>query len=321
MNHTLIAAFDTPASAVQARQGLLDAGFADTDIRVLSQDEAQAAASMPATGSHHEGGIKGFFNSLFGTDETHEDVGLYAEAVRRGGVVLSVNAADDAQMQRAEDILQRFGAVDIDERATQWRQEGWMGDTTAPGAATLGATDTASSRAATAAGASATDTRATIPVVQEELQVGKRAVRRGGLRVFSRVVETPVQETVNLREEHATIQRRAVDRPATEADLAAAVQSGTIEVRETVEEPVVAKSARVVEEIEVGKQVTERAETVRDTVRHTDVQVERLEGEHAMARPEATDATRTTSTSDRPGSRLSDTIERAIPGDSDRDGK
>jgi stress response protein YsnF len=51
-------------------------------------------------------------------------------------------------------------------------------------------------------------------------------------------------------------------------------KEGDIEIRERAEEAIVGKQARVVEEIEVGKQVTEREETVRDTVRRTDVDVQ-----------------------------------------------
>jgi stress response protein YsnF len=79
---------------------------------------------------------------------------------------------------------------------------------------------------------------------------------------------------VNLREEHVRVERRPVDRPASEADIRRAQQAGTIEVREKAEQPVVQKEARVVEEVRVGKEATERTETVRETVRKTDVQVE-----------------------------------------------
>ena len=115
---------------------------------------------------------------------------------------------------------------------------------------------------------------AAIPVVEEEIAVGKRDVERGGVRVRTEVEERPVQEQVNLREEHVRVERRPVDRPATEADINRAAQSGTIEVREKAEEAVVAKTARVVEEVVVGKEATQRTETVRDTVRRTDVEVE-----------------------------------------------
>lgn len=114
----------------------------------------------------------------------------------------------------------------------------------------------------------------TLPVVQEELQVGKREVQRGGVHVVTHVTETPVQESVRLREEHVTVERHPVDRLAAPGDTA--FQNGTFEVRQHAEVAVVQKEARVVEEVVIGKKTTEHVETVRDTVRRTDVIVEEL---------------------------------------------
>jgi uncharacterized protein (TIGR02271 family) len=119
--------------------------------------------------------------------------------------------------------------------------------------------------------------KAAIPVVREQVQVGKRLVERGGVRVFSRVVETPVNETVNLREEHVSVERRPVDQPINPADTTA-FKDKTIELRETAEEAVVQKSARVVEEVVVGKEVSQRQQQIKDTVRHTEVDVQPLTG-------------------------------------------
>lgn len=116
-----------------------------------------------------------------------------------------------------------------------------------------------------------TETATTIPVIEEELQVGKREVEKGGIRLRTRVVETPVSESINLREEKVTVNRTAVDRPANVSDL----QEGQIEVTERAEVPVVSKEARVVEEVSLNKEVTEREETVSDTVRKTEVDVDR----------------------------------------------
>ncbi len=116
-----------------------------------------------------------------------------------------------------------------------------------------------------------------IPVAEEELRVGKREVDRGGVRVNVDVEETPVEEQVNLREETVRVERRAVDRPVSDAD-AAAFQEGTFEVRETDEEAIVDKQARVVEEVVIDKEVEERTETIQDTVRRTDVNVEEISG-------------------------------------------
>lgn len=112
-----------------------------------------------------------------------------------------------------------------------------------------------------------------VPVIEEELQVGKREVNRGGVRVSSRLVEQPVEESVMLREEHVHVERYPVDRPLQPAALDA-FQSGTVELVETDEEAVVAKQARVIEEVVVSKAVTQRAEQIRETLRHTEVHVE-----------------------------------------------
>ena len=112
-----------------------------------------------------------------------------------------------------------------------------------------------------------------VQVVEERLNVGKRAVSRGKVRLHSYVVENQISENVTLRDETVTVDRRAVDRPV--ASLAAdAFQDRTIEMEEVDEEAVVGKSARVVEEIGIRKEVADRVETVRDTVRSTKVDIE-----------------------------------------------
>lgn len=115
-----------------------------------------------------------------------------------------------------------------------------------------------------------------IPIIEEELQVGKKVVETGGARIHSTIVETPVQETVNLREERVTVERTPVNRPATAADIDA-LGDKQIELKEHAEVPVVSKEARVVEEVSLGKEVQEREETIRDTVRKTEVDVENLD--------------------------------------------
>jgi hypothetical protein len=69
-----------------------------------------------------------------------------------------------------------------------------------------------------------------------------------------------------------------VDRPVSDADLAA-LQDGTFEVRARREEPIVEKQARIVEEVVVDKDVAERTETIHDTVRRTDINVEEIPGQ------------------------------------------
>ena len=125
--------------------------------------------------------------------------------------------------------------------------------------------------ARTSTAASGTDT---IKVMEERLRVGKREVAAGAVRVRSYVVERPVEEQVRLHEEHVHIERHPVDRAVTAADAAGAFQERTIEAQAKSEEAVVQKDVRVVEEIGLKKDVAERTETVRDTVRKTEVDVE-----------------------------------------------
>jgi uncharacterized protein (TIGR02271 family) len=128
----------------------------------------------------------------------------------------------------------------------------------------------------TAGGESSQEQSETIQEVEEELAVGKTKVATGGVRVTTSVRETPVEETVTLREEHVAAERKPADRKLSPEEAEAAFQDKTVEVLATGEEARVSKEARVVGEVAVGKTVAEREETVKDTVRRTEVEVEEL---------------------------------------------
>ncbi len=229
------------------------------------------------------GATVGLAGALVGAGVPHEDAELYNEGVRRGGNLLAVKAPDD-QAQRVAEILGDDGAVDIDERADLYRQEGFLPTQAPIQTNTAAAAPVAAVPAAvtnfSAAPASTTDLNTDgetkLNVTEENLVVGKREVERGAIRVYQHVTETPVTEQVTLHEEHINVERTPVNRPVTAAD--AAFKEGSFELRETAEEAVVAKEARVVEEVTIGKQATDRVETVHDTVRRTDVEVEELPG-------------------------------------------
>jgi uncharacterized protein (TIGR02271 family) len=212
-----------------------------------------AAALAGAGVGAAAGGIIGALVNI-GVPEEHAH--YYAEGVRRGGTLVTVHARTDDVADCAANVMRQHGAVDIDERAEHWKREGWKGrldqgaDTGAEGEV--------------------------LPVAREELVVGKRPVSHGGVRVYTQVVEKPVEQTVRLREEHVDVERRPVDRPLVSGEDA--FRERTIEVRETVEEPVVSKRAHVVEEVVVRKEALEHDETVRDTVRKTEVNVDRTPG-------------------------------------------
>lgn len=134
------------------------------------------------------------------------------------------------------------------------------------------ASDTAGLAGTAASDHAGKDSDGVISVVEENLRIGKREVGHGRVKIRSYVVETPVSEQVSLRSEQVTIDRQAVDRPLTGAEDLFAER--TIELDETSEEAVIAKEARVKEEISLNKTVENRTETVSDTVRHTEVEVD-----------------------------------------------
>ena len=149
---------------------------------------------------------------------------------------------------------------------------------------------------------SASGTEEVIPLAEEQLEVGKRMVDRGVTRVRRYVVERPVEQDVTLRGERVTIERR---RPIeTTRSPGRAFEERVVEVHETEEVPVVAKTARVVEEVAIRKEETERTETVRDTVRREDVEVSDEQGA-AGVRDKSDAAELTLHSARSPGSRRS----------------
>ncbi|PWC34650.1 hypothetical protein TSO352_24580 [Azospirillum sp. TSO35-2] len=237
----------------------------------------------------------------------HHDAQVYAEGVRRGGSLLKLRIDED-DVSRAMDVLERGNVVDVEERSTAYRNAGWTGfdetsdyydersadeerlrysvgqtsvntSMTDKSLADERLTDAATAMRDVNAETTRTGTvegEQQIPLVEEEVHIGKRTVERGGVRVRSYVVETPVEEQVRLRDETVTVERR----PGGTAEIPAdAFRERTIEVTETDEEAVVGKTAHVRETVVVRKDVEERAETVRDTVRRTEVEIDDARGE------------------------------------------
>jgi uncharacterized protein (TIGR02271 family) len=225
--------------------------------------------------------LGGLAGALVGAGIPEHDAHAYAEGVRRGGALVTVRATD-AEVDRIIDILDDEGTVDLDERQTAWRSEGWTGTTGSMAAGTSSGVMSgvgmsgSSSASAASTGRAAGERDQVIPIAEEELHVGKREVNRGRVRINSHIVERPVQEQVTLREENVHVERRAVE-GSTRTGVAGTdglFQERTIEMEEKREEAVVSKEARVKEELVIKKDVEQRTETVSDTVRSTEVTVE-----------------------------------------------
>ena len=247
MTRRVVALYHTHEQAEQARQSLLGAGFNNRDISL----SAQPAGTAKATDKTFWDSVRDFFGL--------EDASDYEEATRRGGTLVVADIPED-KVDQAVTVLKKHNPIDINRQVEEWARGGWQ-------------------RPARTAAGTRTETTAAqkgetvVPRVEEKLKVGKQREERGGVRVYSRVVEQPAQANVNLREEHVNVERRPVDRPAGPE----AFKERTIEATESHEVPVVTKEARVVEEVALHKDVTEHPQTVQDTVRKTEVEVEPLD--------------------------------------------
>jgi uncharacterized protein (TIGR02271 family) len=273
---TIVAVFDRYDAGRAAARDLIEMGVPREDVQVQSN----LATGAVGSGGHgiqraeHEGGVRGFFHRLFGGHEHRDE---YVETVRRGSTVVVVTVPQESR-DRVTEVLNQHDPIDIDRRVASYREQGWNSYNPGAPAYTQEEADLERKRFAESGEGP------TIPVVQEELVVGKRPVRRGGVRVYTQVVEETAEEPVTLREEHVRVHRRPVDREVT-PDEAARLKEQSIEVVETAEEPVVSKRIRVKEEVIVGKEVTSRTERVKDKVRRTKVNVEEIpEPDNAAAR-------------------------------------
>lgn len=257
----IVGFYRTRTEADQVRDELLSAGFDRDDITLYDR-----------TGKD-ESNLWEEIKSAFGF--AHEDdQRIYAEATRRGLAAVGLSLDHDDSAQQAIQIMQKHRPVDLDTEAGQWKAQGWT-DQQAQTTTRPATPQAQAARPAQSGG------KQVIPVVEEQVQVGKERVQQGGVRVYTRVTEKPVQEQVTLREERVNVERRRVDRPLTDADKP--FQERTVEVTQSAERPVVNKQARVVEEVVIGKDVQERTETVRDTARRTDVNVEKMGPDSELA--------------------------------------
>jgi len=239
---TLVCLFHHQDHAQAAISDLRQAGIAHSSISLIGGPNAPADALAKS--------------NLASLGMPDKDYNHLKDGVRDGGLVVAVSGIGK-NSDAVEDVFEKHSAHQIDEAQSTNRE--------AMAAAPL---------AAVPAVAESVDGQAAIPVIEEELVVGKRTVDQGGVRVYRRVVEIPVEESVTLREEHVVMERRPVDRAVNASDDAFA--NRTIELGETAEEAVTSKNARVVEEVLVGKTASQHVEKIHDTVRKTEVEVEEI---------------------------------------------
>ena len=285
---TIVGLFSDLASVRPLLDDLTDMGVSDTSIEVLS-NHGTLRDSPSRSASGEGGGIGGALRSAadkvgdaLGMDDDDEERGRfsggagidmatsleargipagdarqYAACVREGETLVAVTVEEE-DGDEVREAMEDAGALDLDERLAH-----------------LGSSATGSPAmhmAARERTALDESDEAAIPLASEEVSIGKREVERGRVTLRTHVVERPVEETVRLREEHVEIERRPASGDASASD---AFKERSVEVTERGEEAVVGKRAVVNEEVVVRKGVHERDETVRDTVRKTEVEIDR----------------------------------------------
>ena len=310
--HTITAFYESRDYADRAAEKLRQSGVSASDVTISPENARDEYGLYGSdTANTKKTGFWASLEDMFGGTEHHD---TYAEGVRRGHVLLTAHVADaqleraiaileehgSIDLDEHEETWRSEGwtgapASTSSSAATMATAGGAVGMAMAGKAAPTRVveTDTVTTRAPAVAPApvakapiamapkpvvsqpvvAGRGTEDVLQVVEERLNVGKRAVSRGKVRLHSYVVETAVSENVSLRDETVTIDRHAVDRPVA-AVGADAFQERTIEMEEIDEEAVMSKTARVVEEIGIRKDVSDRTETVRDTVRSTKVDIE-----------------------------------------------
>ena len=267
MTEHIVAVFNSESAADAAARDLEQADIPASAIRRYSP----AASDRYAGSSTSSGG--GFWAWLLGeepatgtTRSLYRDEEFYKRRAQAGESVLSVRVDDASRIHEVVSVLEAHHPIEIEENT---EETGVASGIAVPAEGVRGVGDPGADRS------SASSTEEVIPLAEENIEIGKRMVDRGATRVRRYVVERPVEREVTLHGERVTIERR---RPVETSAPGHAFEERTVEVRETEEVPVVEKTARVVEEVAVRKEATERIETVRDKVRREEVEVTEKDG-------------------------------------------
>ena len=278
-SETIVAVFDTLAHAQLAIADIEKAGIPTSSIHHFNEAAEAGDYDRPApvasdTTSHSHGG---FWSWL--TGEGGEDPAAHHEMLDRsmasGHTVVTV-VTDTTRADEVVSLLETHAPIGVDQHGGAYGAEGEMTSATAGSGMTTATTEsgmaTMAPTASRAPETAVSNGEQVISLSEETLEVGKREISRGTTRVRRFVVERPVEEQIRLRDERVSVFRRPVS--ASAAVDAGAFSEKIIEMTETDEEAVVGKTARVVEEVVVQKGVDERVETIKDTVRKEEVDIE-----------------------------------------------
>ena len=284
---TVIGLFDHADEAKRAYTALVADGYAKADLDILTNDDKNDVPKLDKMRSW----------------VPQPDLDIYLTGVHEGGTIITANVGDSA-VERAASILGSFHMVNIADRAgTLAKKATPLATVGAAAASAVGtaasAAQTATARAVGTAGSVASVAVApkqipvppktppkevaltdaarndnVLEVIEEDLVVGKEKVERGRMRIYNVVTEREVAQSVTLKDETVRVQRRPISR-AVEIDHDL-FKPRSFEMVEMDEIAQVKKTARVVEEVTLGKEVTDKIQTIKETLRRQDAQVEEI---------------------------------------------
>ena len=243
----VVTAYDSVDKAKNAMKVLQNAGYDVSDMSIIDRTALKS----------HETDHVGLWRRLFGENVWDHEAAVYGNTIDKGGAVLAARVPDD-QVARVMSLLDVHQPLDVYAAAAK------IGEKVPVEAKALVTPPIAKTEA---------KDPETLRLAEEQLNVGKRLFETGTTRIRRFVTERPVEEQVSLHEEHAEVVRKAISEPSYVADIDWSDKA--YEVTETAEQAVVSKSARVVEEVTLRKSGSDRVETVKDTVRRQQVEVEK----------------------------------------------
>jgi stress response protein YsnF len=243
---TVQAMFQREADAVAARERLLSLGVAAQRVSVLERARATRVGSDDAAGKSR--GLWANLKEMVSIPG--DDRPSFEDHLKHGGFLVTASVPEE-RLSSVVAALEKEGVVDID-------QEGFGAHS----------------------GAGRSEAEERIPLVEEQLHVGKQGVGGDQVRVRAFPEERPVHERVFLYDYRVSVGRRSADQQLAQGGKAASLddlfKERVIEMTETTDEVVFEKQARVREEVVVRKEAHERVEEVDTTVRRTEVEVERI---------------------------------------------
>lgn len=278
---TIVTMFSNISLAEGAKRNLIKAGFLDDDIDIISGERLRTEG--------HEARHPGFWQRLFGNTLEEDQAEVYEDAMRTGGVVLSLRADED-ELPRAlgildahEELTERSAALPDDYATDDGLTEPASGTLHENGAIDPLHTDPVHRGTARTALTGDESDEDVLRLAEERLEVGKRLVSEGSTRVRRYTVTDRVSENVSLHEQHAEIFRRPVNETGSPDQVDWSEKM--VEVEETHEQPVVNKTAQIIEEVVLRKEASDRVETINDSVRRQEVDIDHARADHLNADP------------------------------------